>query len=217
MKKLLGFLCAVTLVLGVVGVSNALQFTGTPSPSLSPTFGTLIDFDDRATGTLVNFDDYVLYGITSITETEGLGTFALYSGSQSQPNYLGTGFGGERGCDADMGWDGTIRIEFTNLASMVGIGVANSQGGSEYITAYDSSMNSLETYIVPSGINTYTGIDRQGVFDIAYLEITGDFFAIDDLQFNSGAPVPEPSTILLVGTGLLGIIGFSRKRLNKKA
>jgi hypothetical protein len=32
-----------------------------------------------------------------------------------------------------------------------------------------------------------------------------------------GAPVPEPSTILLVGTGLLGIIGFGRKRLNKKA
>jgi hypothetical protein len=31
------------------------------------------------------------------------------------------------------------------------------------------------------------------------------------------APVPEPSTILLVGTGLLGIIGFGRKRLNKKA
>ncbi len=31
------------------------------------------------------------------------------------------------------------------------------------------------------------------------------------------APVPEPSTILLVGTDLLGIIGFGRKRLNKRA
>ncbi|MBW2164222.1 MAG: PEP-CTERM sorting domain-containing protein [Deltaproteobacteria bacterium] len=28
--------------------------------------------------------------------------------------------------------------------------------------------------------------------------------------------VPEPSTILLVGTGLLGMIAFGRKRLNKK-
>ncbi len=31
----------------------------------------------------------------------------------------------------------------------------------------------------------------------------------------SGAPVPEPSTILLVGTGLIGILGFGRKKLLK--
>jgi hypothetical protein len=30
-------------------------------------------------------------------------------------------------------------------------------------------------------------------------------------------PVPEPSTILLVGTGLLGMMGFGRKWFNKKA
>ena len=33
----------------------------------------------------------------------------------------------------------------------------------------------------------------------------------------STSPVPEPSTVLLVGTGLLGMIAFGRKRLNKKA
>lgn len=33
----------------------------------------------------------------------------------------------------------------------------------------------------------------------------------------STSPVPEPSTILLVGTGLLGMIAFGRKRFNKKA
>ena len=30
-------------------------------------------------------------------------------------------------------------------------------------------------------------------------------------------PIPEPSTILLIGAGLLGLLGYSRKRLNKKA
>ena len=30
------------------------------------------------------------------------------------------------------------------------------------------------------------------------------------------APVPEPSTMLLLGTGLVSLIGFSRKKLKKK-
>lgn len=192
--------------------AGAVSFTGTPTPSLSPVFGTLVDFDDQATGTLVGEFDYVGVGVSSVKELEGLGTFARYSGTQSFPNYIGTGFGGERGTDANMGWDGTIRFKFTNAADAVGIGIADSQGGPEILTVYDASMNVLESVIAPTGLNTYAGFTRSS-FDIAYFDIKGDFFAIDDLQFNSTKAVPEPSTLLLLSSGLLGIGFFARKRM----
>ena len=44
-----------------------------------------------------------------------------------------------------------------------------------------------------------------------------DLSITDFIVRPDGVPIPEPSTILLMGTSLLGIIGFSRKRLNKKA
>ena len=208
------FLCSMMLVFGVAGSAEALLISG------YQTFGTLIDFDDQATGTEVLFDDYASFGVTSITETEGLGTFARYSGSQSAPNYIGTGLNGERGTDSAMGWDGTILIEFDQLASMVGIGIANSRGGHETITAYNSAMNVIETYNAytdGSFLNGYVSISTN-TYNIRYFEITGDFFAIDDLQFDAGsAPVPEPSTILLMGAGLLGLVGYNRKRFRKKS
>jgi len=209
MKKLITICATLGLIIAVgTPVAEAAISYGTPSPSLSPTFGTWVDFDDKATGTQVLWNDYVSLGVASITELTGAGQlFARYSSNQSLPNFVGTGPNYEIGGPVSWGWDGTIQIDLALPASMVGIGVANSRGGLETLSVYNSSGSLLESHIVASDGNVYPVITR-GAYDISRLVITGDWFAIDDLQFNA---IPAPGAILLSGIGA-GLVGWLRKR-----
>jgi len=208
MKKLITICVAAGLMFTIgTPVANGAISYGTPSPSLSPTFGTLVNFDDQAHGTQVFWNDYVSVGVASITEITGAGKlFARYGYSQqSQPNFVGTDTYDNGG--ASGGWDGTIRIDLALPASMVGIGIANNSGGIEVLKVYDSTDSLLESHTVTSGANVYAVITR-GAYDISRLEIIGDYFAIDDLQFNA---IPAPGAILLGSIGA-GLVGWLRRR-----
>jgi hypothetical protein len=177
MRKLLTICSAlaVSLVILTSPVDAAISY-GTPSPALDPVFGTLIDFDDQPSGTPILPGDYVALGVASITElTLGPPDFARYPGSQSQPNYIGTGI--------DNGWNGTIRIDLAKPASQIGIGVADSAGGAETLSVYNSGGVLLESYVLTPGANIYAVITRPS-YDISRIELTGEFFAADDLQFD---------------------------------
>jgi hypothetical protein len=210
MKKLIT-ICVTAGLMFAVGtpVANGSISYGTPSPSLSPTFGTLVNFDDKASGTQVLWNDYVSVGVASITELTNAGTlFARYASiNQSPPNYVGTGSHDLGG--SSFGWDGTIQIDLTLPASMVGIGVSNGLGGNETLSVYDSTGSLLESHPVVSGVLTSVyPVITTGAYNISRLVITGDFFAIDDLQFNA---IPAPGAILLGSIGV-GLVGWLRRR-----
>jgi len=218
MKKLITICVAAVGLMFAVGtpVANGSISYGTPADTgsggsnstPSPLFGTLVNFDDKAAGTQVLWNDYVSVGVASITELTGAGSlFARYSGSlQSQPNFVGTDTHENGG--VNWGWDGTIQIDLALPASMVGVGIMNSLGGPETFSVYDSTGFLLESYQVAAGSPVYPIITR-GAYDISRLVITGDFFAIDDLQFNA---IPAPGAILLgsIGVGLVGWLRRSR-------
>ncbi len=189
MKKLITICVTAGLMfaLGTPVANGSITINyGTPSPSLSPTFGTLVNFDDKAAGTQVMPNDYALVGVASITELTGAGSlFARYPYSaQSPPNYVGTGSHDNGGTPG--GWDGTIRIDLALPASMVGIGIMDGWGGTKTFSVYNSIGTLLESYPVQAAAfsSVYPVITR-GSYDISRLVITGDFFGIDDLQFNT--------------------------------
>jgi len=201
MKKILTICVFLGMVVSLGSSSaNAAISYGTPSPALNPVFGTLINFDDQPTWTPVLPGDYAAFGVASITElTVGTPAFARYAGSQSPPNYIGTGL--------EYGWNGIIRFDLARPASQIGLGIADSAGGPEILSVYNSAGTLLESHILTSGTNIYAVITRPS-YDISRIELSGEFFAADDLQFNV---IPAPGAILL-GTIGAGIVGWLRRR-----
>ena len=67
-------------------------------------------------------------------------------------------------------------------------------------------------------------LNNTGTIDATLTAVGGDFYfnsatlTADGTEPGSGsAPVPEPSTTILMGLGLLGLVGYGRKKLIKKS
>ena len=184
-------------------LAHAALLTGTPSTggpaNMTPVFGTLIDFDDVATGSSLAANHYAGMGVTSITNTLGP-ALGYYGSSQSGINYVGTGAG--------EGWAADILIEFAFLQDAVGLGIAGPTG--LQFDLLDANKNVLEGYNLSSPSNAYYYVNRMTA-DTKFLRVQGNFIAIDDLQFAPNIPEPETYALMLAGLGVVGFMARRRK------
>ena len=221
MKKFLIFLCAVTLVFGMVGSASATQITGISAPMLGASYNHLTgDFTISGVSPSVG----VNYGDSTLNET-----------------YYGNFLLGTTGLSSVISNGGkTITYTMDPLTGNTGGHLDLRDAGSGYTELLIGNLESLEMTIINPVLGLFEGL---GHFLVMGGSLESDFganggLATVGISFNmpldfynpfaamantniypdssSATPVPEPSTILFMGAGLLGLVGYSRKRFSKK-
>jgi hypothetical protein len=211
-QLLISMLLTVTVVLGPMGAFSTV--------GVSTAQATLIqnDFGLSSQHQTITFDEHIYPSMTGITtQYSDLGVtfapFVYYApyGTSNVSNFAPSGFGGSRF---------PITMSFT--APQTEVAFQLQSGGTAYFNAYlGSTLVEADTFIVSSG--HYYGFSDISFDTISFYtyDSSGDPWGagwvypviIDNIEIgtSSSAPVPEPSTIFLLGVGLAGLVSFRKK------
>jgi hypothetical protein len=217
MRKFLGPLFAAMLLFAAH--AGASVVTSIPGGTVLPFPG--VDYFGPGPQTVAS-------GVTWSSTNDGSNTTAAVYGftfSTSQYGFLGNGqwtgalgtMAGLNNATDDTGVTDSMTFAFATPVSAVG-GFLNYAPGFSTpttIAVWDSNGTLIESFDL---IFLTGGADDTGAFygfqettkNISYFTLTDNYIGITNLTVSA---VPEPGSLVLISTGLLGVIGFGRRRL----
>ena len=167
----------------------------------------------------ITFDDQSNATFSSLS-TGGV-TFTGVGGSLRTDNSYPNNYNGRGARYLDNNAGGTSSITFTFAAPVSAF--AFNWGASDdlwTLTAFNSLDAAIESFVLPithsSNAGDYVGLADAG---ISYATLTTsssyDYIFVDNFTVAAGAAVPEPTSIALLGLGLMGFAAARRKSAKK--
>lgn len=203
LKKKLIIIAAIGLILSsnYALATTITNDTGLPSPTNTITFDEFVFPQNTVVDTQ--------YSSLGVTFTSGLQYDA--QGSASFPGINGHYLGNFSATN------NPFSIFFTENQTSVAFGFATNPTNTTFSALINGSV--IESFTIATtfdSINAYHGF-TDILFDEISVNVSNISSLIDNIQLGTTAPVPEPTTMLLLGTGLVGVAGAARKKKKNQA